>query len=184
MKYVLLTIAVAACTSEGDPHDAAVRDASESIDATGMDARIDDAAHADAYLDAHADAHGDAHADAPHDSGLDATLDAAVDGEVEACVAVRVGGYEVDGIPLGCPVGAGDAPPAPVLSYVSTCTIRITPDPVLGDRLVLEGELRVDGAMLTGTLTLNGVATECAGFVEDDVLALDCGECDVRLRAR
>lgn len=182
VKWVVVTILLGACATDAGPFDAgdaSERDAPESpfdatTDAPSSDAPALDAPELDgAVVDASADATLDAAA--PGDSGLDASR----------CVALSVGAHEVDGaIPTACPAGEGDAPPAPVLSYASACRVRIDPDPVLEDRLVIEGELQVDGVSLEGTLLLNGVETACAGFVEDDVIALDCGECDIRLRAR
>ena len=147
------------------------------------------AGHFDAATDAPSSDARALDGDVPYDASSDATRDAPepADSALDAasCVALSVGAYEVDGaIPTTCPAGAGDAPPAPLLSYASSCRIRIDPDPVLDDRLAIEGELRVEGAALDGTLSLNGVETACVGFVEDTVIALDCGECDVRLRAR
>jgi len=185
VKWVVLTVLLGACTTDAgrfDAGDASERDATRPVDAMtdapSLDAPAFDGA---VVVDASADATRDAPTDsmAPTDSSTDSGLDA------PSCVALSVGAYEVDGaIPSACPAGAGDATPAPVLSYASACRIRIDPDPVLEDRLAIEGELQVDGAMLEGTLSLNGVEAACVGFVEDDVIALDCGECDVRLRAR
>lgn len=186
VKWVL-TVLLGACATDAGPFDAGPLDAG---DASERDATRDatEASPLDATADAFSfdgdvvhDASADATRDAaePADSGADSGLDGS------SCVAFSVGAYEVDGaIPTTCPAGAGDAHPAPVISYASACRIRITPDPVLEDRLEIEGELQLDGAMLEGTLSLNGVETACVGFVEDDVIALDCGECDVRLRAR
>lgn len=191
VKLVVLTVLLGACATDAGPFDA------EPFDAGPFDAG--DASERDAALDAlesPIDATTDApSADAPafdgsvvEDASADAIRDAAgADSRLDAssCVAFAVGAYEVDGaIPTACPAGEGDAPPTPVISYASACRIQITPDPVLEDRLAIEGELQVDGAMLEGTLSLNGVETTCVGIVEDDVIALDCGECDVRLRAR
>jgi hypothetical protein len=187
VKLVVLTVLLGACTSDAASVDSghaserdATRDAPQTVDASPVDAPSTDAPSADAPTFDGAVA-GDASVDATPDAPelTDSALDAA------SCVALSVGAYEVDGaIPTACPAGAGDAPPAPVLSYASACRIRIDPDPVLDDRLAIKGELRVDGATLDGTLSLNGVETACVGFVEDTLIALDCGECDVRLRAR
>ncbi|MCU0676749.1 MAG: hypothetical protein MUE69_28645 [Myxococcota bacterium] len=181
MKWVVLTFWLGACASDATPFDAGSGDTSVERDATrdALESPVD--ATTDAFSFDGALAH-DA-ATATRDASIDSDAESARD--ASSCVALSVGAYEVDGaIPTACPVGAGEAVPAPVVSYASACRIRIDPDPVLEDRLVIEGELHVDGAMLEGTLSLNGIETACVGFVEDDVIALDCGECDVRLRAR
>ncbi|MCB9616393.1 MAG: hypothetical protein H6722_28490 [Sandaracinus sp.] len=159
----------------------------------GLDAAFD--AGFDAGFDASFDASSDV---GPVDASFDATPDAAdatesPDAFVDAgtCPEVRVGGYVLDGaVPASCPPGDGEGSPEPVISLDAPCRLRVNPDPVVEDRLRLEGTLDVDAeGRLFGTLRLNGVETECAGALEGDVpedrvLVLDCGDCDVRFRPR
>ncbi|MCB9598753.1 MAG: hypothetical protein H6720_00075 [Sandaracinus sp.] len=162
------------------------------------DARLD--ASFDASFDAALDASFDASRDVgPDDAAFDAVFDAPVDApdapdalvDAGICPEVRVGGYVLDGtVPASCPPGEGEGLPEPVISLDAPCRLRVNPDPVVEDRLRLEGTLDVDAeGRVFGTLSVNGIETECAGALEggapeDRVLALDCGDCDVRFRPR
>lgn len=154
-----------------DPRDAAFDAPVDAVRDAPLDARLDDAPLDAPPLDAMRDAPLDA---------LDAALDAG------ACVEVVVGSYVLDGaIPLACPPGAGEGDPEPVVSFDAPCVLRLNPDPVVDDRLSVEGTLAVDAmGRLEGSLRLNGVTFECVGAIADDVLSLDCGDCDVRFRPR